>query len=368
MIISCLQEELNKGLTTVSRAVSLRSTLPITQNILISTNQSKLKLVATNLEMLISCSVNAKVEGEFSIAMPSKLLTEFISSLPNERVDMSVDKHTMELKCSSFEARIKGLDSKDFPPIPQISDEITKVRAQDLKEGISQVSFAASTDTSRPVLSGVQLNFEEDKLTLAAADGFRLAVHTTTLSDPIKDKVSLIVPARALDELERILTNPEEEVDILVNPQKSQILFRLKNVELVSMVLPGEFPKYQSMIPSSHKTRIVVESNKFLRAIRTSSLFSKDSSNIVRIVSSDNEITISATAEEIGDNVGRVNALVEGESIKAAFNAKYLAEASSVISQEKIDLRFTSTTSPCAIRPLESDKYVCVVMPINVIW
>ncbi len=375
MKLSCLQENLSKGLGIVSRAVATRSTLPITQNVLIATDQSRLKLAATNLEIAISCWVGAKIEEEGAITIPARLLTEFTSSLPNDKIDITLTQRTLQLKCARFEARINGLDAQDFPPIPQVSDGIaTKIEVEALRNGISQVAFAAATEESRPVLTGNQLEFDGDKLALAAADGFRLAVHNTSLLEPVKNKTAIIVPARALNELSRFLTDQEEPVEITVNQQKSQILFRLKNIEMVSQLIQGAFPNYSQLIPQSYVTRAVVDVAEFLRAIRMASIFARDGSGIVRLVVTPGveltpgKMNISAKAEEVGDNVGEIDALIDGEAAKIAFNAKYLADVLSVLHQKQVALETTTSSSPGVLRPVGVDNYVHVVMPMFVQW
>ena len=375
MKLSCIQENLGKGLSIVGRAVATRTTLPITQNVLLTTDQSRLKLSATNLEMAISCWVGAKVEQEGAITIPARLLTEFVSSLPNEPIEMTLNKNTLLLKCARFEARINGLDAQDFPPIPQVGDGIaTKIEADALRQGISQTTFAAASEESRPVLTGVQAEFEGDKLTLAAADGFRLAVHDAPLLSSVSDKVSVIIPARALNEISRSLADQDEPVEITINQQKSQALFRLKNIELVSQLIQGTFPNYSQLIPQSYGTRSVVDIAEFLRAIKMASVFARDGSGIVRLVITPGaeltpgKMNISAKAEEIGDNVGEIDALVDGEGDKIAFNARYLADILGVLHQSQVALETTTPSSPGVLRPVGIDNYVHVIMPMFVQW
>lgn len=375
MKLSCLQENLNKGLGIVGRAVATRTTLPITQNVLLATDQSRLKLAATNLEMAITYWTGAKVEEEGAITIPARLLSEFISSLPNDHINMTLTQHSLQLKCARFEARINGLDAEDFPPIPQVSDGIaTKIEAESLRKGISQVAFAAATEESRPVLTGVQAEFDGDKLTLAAADGFRLAVHNAPLLSPVSDKTAAIIPARALNELNRFLSDQEEPVEITLNQQKSQALFRLKNIEMVSQLIQGAFPNYSQLIPESYTTRAVVDVAEFLRATRMASIFARDGSGIVRLImTSGTELTpgkmnISARAEEIGDNVGEIDALIDGEPAKIAFNAKYLSDVLSVLHQNQVALETTTPSSPGVLRPVGVDNYIHIVMPMFVQW
>ncbi len=376
MKLSCLQENLNRGLSIVGRAVATRTTLPITNNVLLATDQSRLKLVATNLEMAISHWIGAKVEEEGTITVPARLLTEFISSLPSDKVDINLSSgKTLELKCARFEARISGVDAKDFPPIPKIDEGITtKIEVEILRQGIGQVVFAAASEESRPVLTGVDAQFDGDLLTLAAADGFRLAVYKLPLAEPVTEKTEVIIPARTLNELNRLIDDEEELIDITVNPNKSQILFRLKNTELVSQLVQGTFPQYSQLIPQNYNTRVTVDVAEFLRAARTASIFARDGSGIVRLVvtpggeATPGKMTVSARSEELGDDVGEIDATVEGEEAKIAFNGKYLTDVLSVLREPQVVLETTNPSSPGVLRPVGPDNYLHVVMPMFVQW
>jgi DNA polymerase-3 subunit beta len=375
MKLSCLQENLNKGLGIIGRAVASRTTLPITQNVLITTDQSQLKLAATNLEIAISCWIGAKIENEGSITIPARVLTEFVGSLPSDIISLNLKHHTLELKCGRYEARINGLDAADFPPIPQVGDDFsTKVKAEDLKLAISQVAFAAATEESRPVLTGVQTEFEGSKLTMAAADGFRLAVHRANLVEPVKEKVTMIIPAKAYHELNRLMGNEDQEIEITLNSQKSQVLFKLKGIEMVSQLIQGNFPNYSQLIPQTYGTKARIDVAEFLRAIKMAAIFARDGSGIARVIVTPgatveaDKITISARADEIGDNIGEVDALVDGEAAKIAFNARYLADVLSVVKQAQVSLEVSTPSNPGVIRPVGTDNYDHVVMPMFVQW
>ena len=377
MKLSCLQENLNRGLGIVGRAVATRSTLPITQNILMSADQAGLKLAATNLEMAITCWVGAKVKQKGEITVPARLLSDFVNSLPNDLIEINLpaNSRVLELKSGHFQARIHGIDATDFPPIPQITDgTTTTIEAAGLREGIAQVAFAAATEESRPVLTGINTEFDGEQLSLVAADGFRLAVHKTTLATPVKERATIIIPARTLSELNRLLGEQEELVEITVNEKKSQVLFRLKDAEIVSQLIQGSFPNYSQVIPQSYTTRAVVDINEFLRVTKMSSIFARDASGIVRLVITPGselnpgKVTVSAQAEEVGDNVGEVDALTDGEEAKIAFNVKYLSDVLSVLPQAQVALELTTPSSPGTIRPIGVDNYVHVVMPMFVQW
>jgi len=377
MKLSCLQENLNRGLNLVGRAAATRTTLPITNNILLATDQGRLRLTATNLELAISCWLGAKIEMDGAITVPARLLTEFIGSLPNDKVaiNLSPKTKTLELKCARFEARISGVDAKDFPPIPKIEDGvITKVEVEALRQGIGQVVFAAAADESRPVLTGVSAEFDGDLLTLAAADGFRLAVYKLPLAASVNEKNTAIIPARTLTELNRLAADQEEAIEITVNAAKSQILFRLKDSELVSQLVQGAFPQYAQLIPKSYNTHTVVDVAQFLMAAKTASIFARDGSGIVRLVMTPGEdttpgkLTVSARSDEIGDDVGEIDAIVQGEEAKIAFNSKYLIDALSAIPESQVALEVTNSSSPGVLRPMGTDNYVHIIMPMFVQW
>jgi len=384
MQVSCTQENLSRGLGIVGRAVATRTTLPITNHVLISTDDSRLRLSATNLEIAINCWIGTQVEEEGAIAIPSGLLTDFVNSLPSEKIDIKVapQTQTMEIKCAKSEARISGQKADEFPPIPKIGEGITaKVDPRTLRIAISQMVFAAAADDSRPVLTGGYAQFSGDKLVLAAADGFRLAVHNLSLVAPAGEEAGVIIPARSLKELDRLLRDQADPVEIrllrdqadpveiTINPQRSQILFRLKDVEIVSQLIQGNFPDYNQLIPQSHTTRAVINVAEFLRAIKSASVFARDGSGILKLMITPGEgIQISARAEEVGDNEGTIDAEIEGQEAKIAFNSKYLMDIFTILEDEKVALEVTTPSSPGVFCPVEDGDWVQVVMPMFVQW
>jgi DNA polymerase III subunit beta len=377
MKLSCLQENLNRGLSLVGRAAATRTTLPITNNVLLATDQGRLKLVATNLELAISCWIGAKVEEEGAITVPAKLLTEFVATLPADKIEMALTPKgkTLNLKCARFEARISGVDAKEFPPIPKVEDGITtKVELSALRQAISQVVFAAAADESRPVLTGVNAEFEGKTLTLAAADGFRLAVYKLALPKAVAEKTVAIIPSRTLSELNRLAGEQEEPVEIKVNGAKSQIIFKLKDVEIVSQLVQGNFPQYSQLIPQSFNTRSVVDISQFLRATKTATIFARDGSGIVRLIVSPGadvvpgKVSISARSEEIGEDTGEVDAIVQGEEAKIAFNGKYLMDVLGVLKEQQVALEVTTPSSPGVFKPVGAENYIHVIMPMFVQW
>jgi len=377
MKLSCLQEHLAKGLSLTGRAVATRTTLPITTHVLLATDAGRLRLSATNLEIALTCWIGAKVEEEGAITIPARLLTEFVNSLPSEPIDLTLHPRTRQLRlvCARNQAAINGMDPDDFPPIPSIEDGASLLLdPKALHRAINQVVFAAATDDSRPVLTGVHVLIAGQQLTLAAADGFRLAVHYLSLEEPVGERTEVIIPARALRELERLLSDQEEPVEMVINPGRTQVLFRLKNVELVSQLIQGTFPNYQQLIPQTAACRAVVSRNEFLRQTRIAAIFARDASGIVRLQMVPGEeltpgrLIVSARAEEVGDHVGEIDAIIEGDEAKIAFNSRYLQEVLQVLDCEKVALETTSPSSPGVIKPVDAQDYVHVVMPMFVDW
>jgi DNA polymerase-3 subunit beta len=373
--VSCLQENLAKGLGIVGRAVASRSTLPVLSNVMLATDNGRLKLAATNLELGINCWVGAKVEEEGATTVPARLLTDFVNSLPPEQIDMelAVRTQTLNARCARFEANIKGIDAQEFPIIPTADDAERAVRLQpeDLRQMIDQVVFAAATDEARPILTGVLARFEEDRLTLAAADGFRLSVRSAPLGQTIEEPIEVIIPARALGELGRIAADQEEWVEVIITPARNQVLFHLQDVDLVSQLIEGKFPDYRQIIPSGHTTRTVLDTSGFLKASRVSHLFARDSANIVRVEIAPGDelmpghLTLAATSAELGDNVGQLDAAIEGDPMEVAFNAKYLIDVLSVMDASQIALETTSASSPGVLRPIGDDDFIHVIMPMH---
>ena len=379
MKLSCLQENLSKGLAVVSRAVATRSTLPVTQNVLISTDQSRLKLSATNLEIAITTWIGASIEDEGAITLPARILTEFVNTLEGDKIDFSLPEGNGILNISSgrSKATINGIDAEEFPPIPTVLDGIRAVvNAGVLKKAISRVAFAAATEESRPVLTGVELKIEGNDFSLAAADGFRLAVQKDKLTEPIDGNIEVIIPARTMNELNRLVSDDSEEIEVVMTPTRGQILFRSGDIEIVSQLLQGNFPNYQQLLPEEHSTRSIFDTNALQRAVRSASIFARDGSNIVRMQlvppseEDDNgKALISARSEEVGDNEDVVDAeTLEGEESKIAFNSRYLMDVLAVLDKGNVVLETTTASSPGVFKPVEDDGYTHVVMPMFVQW
>jgi DNA polymerase-3 subunit beta len=375
MKVSCLQENLAKGLSIVGRAVATRSTLPVLSNILLATDQGRLKLAATNLEIGITCWIGGKVEEDGATTVPARTFVDLVGALPAERVDMElvVRTQTLNLKCGRFENNIRGIDATEFPLIPTADDaNAIRIDPDSLRTMINQVVFAAAADESRPILTGVLARFDKDQVTFAAADGFRLAVRTAPLIEPVAATVSAIIPARALAELGRVSGDQEGPVVVNITPSKSQVLFHLDNIDLVSQLIDGNFPDYAQIIPKKKETRTVVGTAELLKACKAANVFARESANIVKLTIepgseiAPGHITVQATSAETGDNVGEMDATVEGAAIQIAFNVKYLIDFLSVADAAQVALETSTPSSPGKFTPVGDDTFLCVVMPMHI--
>lgn len=377
MKVSSLQENLNKGLSVVGRAVPARSTLPQASHVLLQTDEGRLKLVATDLMIATSCWIGAQVEEEGAITVPARLLTDFVASLPNEKVELSVPGRARQLQitCARNEANMAGMDAADFPPVPQVTDGLTlSLDQKSFGRAIQQVQFAAASDDTRPVLTGIHTAVEGDQLTLAAADGFRLAVHKLQIDQDVPEKVEVVIPARALREVERLIGDEEGPVEMSINGARSQVVFKMETVELVATLLQGTFPNYGQLIPASYAARATINMRQFLQETKISSIFARDGAGIVRVQMEPGDgkeagkMTISARAEEIGEHRGEMDVKLEGEASKIAFNSRYLQDVLAVLDSEEVALETTNPSSPGVLRPVNGDDYVHVVMPMFVQW
>jgi DNA polymerase-3 subunit beta len=399
--VSCLQENLAKGLSIVGRAVSSRSTLPVLGNILLEAKDNELRLAATNLEIGVNCWIGAKVEDEGSITVPARLLTDFVNNLPPERVDLelAVRTQTLHVRCQRYDANMKGIDAADFPIIPTagtgdqqeeqdaaLDGTRIELETAGLRKMIDQVTFAASSDESRPILTGVEVSFQGGRLTMAATDGYRLSLRSVTLDKPIADEnMTVIVPARSLGELGRIIADADNEkpVQVLVTQARNQIIFQIwgkggtrggfHRVELASQLIDARFPDYRAIIPKNHNTRTVVDTAALLKAVRVAQLFARDNANIIRLAVSpgngegQGHVKLTATSTEMGDSVNELDAMVEGTDLEIAFDARFLIDVLNQIDEPQVVIETTQNTRPGTIRPLGmgQDEFLHVVMPMH---
>ena len=374
MKVTVLQESLARGLSIVSRAVSPRSTLPVLSNVLVASDEGRLRLSATNLELGITCWIGAKIEEEGSTTVPARTFVDLVGTLPQEQVSLTLATATQSLnvRCGASNTDIKCIDAQEFPPLPVPEMEgAILLNVADFKDMISQVVFAASVDEARPVLMGVLVTVEKDTITMAAADGFRLSVRKGTLSQSAPQTVTAIIPARALGELARVAADGNETISMVMPKGRGQVIFRMKEVEVVSQLIDGTFPDYQQIIPRSYKSRTILSTPALLKACKQAEIFAREGSNVARLdikSAGDLEpgaVEISAQSEETGSNETIVAATIEGVGLLIAFNVKYMREVLEVIKSPNVALETSAANAPGVVRPVGDDAFLHVIMPMH---
>ncbi|MDP8905325.1 MAG: DNA polymerase III subunit beta [Chloroflexota bacterium] len=369
MKLSLMQENLARGLQVVSRAVSSRTTLPVLSNVLLRTEDAGLKLTATNLEIGISAWVPGRIDAEGTLTVPARLFADLVAGLPpGERVDLEGDGPTsLRVKSGRYQTTLRGIDAEEFPVIPSPGERpTTRISQRVLRKALGEVVFAAATDEARPILTGVLTRFAGDSLTLAAADNYRIAVMSVPILDPVEE-TSLVVPARSYIELMRVLADTDDPLEMMLASSKSQVLFHLEGIDLVSRLIDGQFPNYQQVLPSTHNTRAVVERDELLKAVRLSALIASAAANVVKLRVGDNGAGVIriAAAADVGDAQTEVEAAVEGDPVQIAFNARYLQDALQNVDAEQLALEFLGPLSPGVVRRLDDEQYVHVIMPVR---
>ena len=369
MKVTCRPAILGQALQVVSRAISSRTTLPILNNILIETTSEGLALTATNLEIGIRKLVPAEVETEGSTTAPARLLTDFVGTLPDDELEMTLDgaTQTLNLRCARFDTHIKCIEAEEFPPGPRPDEgDRLEVALDDLVGAVEQTQMAASTDEARPVLTGVLVQVQGGNLTLAATDGHRLAVRKLAAAGSSDLDASLIVPARALAELSRVLKGEPGKVEVIISKARNQVFFRAGSSELTSRLIDGKYPNYAQVIPSKSSTKVKVSTAELTQTVRAVSLFARDSANVIRVKAQAGALTLSATTNEVGDSKAEMAADVDGSDIQIAFNARYVLDALGVIGEDEVELLFDGPLSPGLMRPPGKEHYLYVIMPVRV--
>ncbi len=372
MKASVTQQQLAQGLSIVSRAVSPRSTLPVLANVLLATDEGRLRLAATNLELGISCWTGAQIQDEGSITVPARLLTDLVSALPNDTVHLSVNTSTCTLtvRCSSSSTEIKGIDAQEFPPMPATdASEGVHIKVSDFKEMVQQVTFAASTDEARPVLQGIQTTVTEKEMVMASTDGFRVSVRKLPLEAAVKKPMNMIIPARALNELSRIATDAEGEVSMIIPSGRGQVVFRLDSAELVSQLIDGSFPDYKVIVPRSFKCHTIVSTASFLKACKQAEIIARSGNNVVRlnlqpVADRPGQVEVSAQSEETGTYETKIDANIDGPGLVVAFNVRFLREVLEVVKTPNLVLETNDHKSPARVQPVGDETFQHVIMPM----
>lgn len=376
--LTCNQQELAKGLSTVSHAVSSRTTLPILSHILLKAEGNAIRLAATNLEIGITARVPATIQQEGTTTVPAKLFTDFVGTLSDGPVTLTMQEESQSLKVSGkpSQATVRGMDASEFPAIPTAgeTEPAVELPADELRTMIARTAFAAATDDARPVFTGVLARVQNGVLTFAAADSFRLAVARSEAGGEATPG-DVLIPARTLTELAKVLpSDGETTVRMVVTANRNQVLFQAGDVNLVSNLIAGQFPNFEAILPKTAATRASLPTGEFRQAAKTAALFAQTNANIVRLKVESGEggavmpgaVTLLATADELGDATTTIDAAVDGNGLEIIFNVKYLTDVLSVIDGGDVALELNTPQQPGVVKPVgQDDKYVYVIMPMH---
>ena len=365
MEITVTQENLNKALSAVSRVASIKTQLPILSNILFRTDGNRLLIAATNLEIAITQYIGAKIIKPGSITVPARLISDFISNLPKESVELKVINDNLHIKSGTYFSIINGYIADDFPELPTINESSSiqySIKVDDFKQAVTQTIITAGTDSTRPVLTGVYWHSYKGQIYLAATDGYRLSERKLVET---KSEIKAIIPTQTLQEVMRNITEESEEIDILFDD--TQVRFRINNTEIISRLIDGNFPDYRQLIPTSSTTITTLNKSDFIRITKIAGLFARESGGSVTITADKkkNSLSIHSIASQLGENTSEANAEIS-EDGQITLNSRYLNEALSVIEGEKVEFSFNGKIAPCIIKSSEKGtNYYHIIMPLK---
>ncbi|HWQ14651.1 MAG TPA: DNA polymerase III subunit beta [Roseiflexaceae bacterium] len=367
MWVTCSQASLLKGVQLASRAISTRTTMPILGYLLLETQKNGLRLTATDLELAIQVDLDAEVKKGGQITLPARIFTEIVGNLPDAMVEIKHEEGAsqVEITCEASAFEILGLPAGDFPALPRGEDsEVAAIDADMMRTMISQTVFAVSADETRPFLTGIYVVIDGAEARFVATDGGRLALRRTTLGGVAKQKLGVIVPAKTMQEVMRALAGVAGEVQLAT--ADNQVLFSVPGLRIYSRLIAGQFPNYQQVIPQEFKQRIRVATDRLLHAVRRMSITARDSANVVRLAAKGKRLTITSNTPEVGKAREDVEVTAEGETIEAAFNARYLMDCLNHIDADELLFELTGPLSPGAIRPASHSDYIYVLAPVRV--
>ena len=364
MEVKITKETLLKGIQTVQNAVSQKSGLPILLNILFETlKDNKIRLIATDLEIGIISTINTEVQEEGAVSIPAKKISDIVKELPNEKINLSAKKNNqITIKCEKSIFKIMGLPKEEFPKVPELVDKDSLILPQKLlKAMLNMTSFAISKDETRYVLNGILFLATEKSLCLVATDGRRLALIERELPKPGGLKKKVIVPAKAVSELMRIL---KDEGEVKISFSENQLSFELDDTLLITRLIEGEYPNFEQVIPKEIQNKLRLNKDRFYSATKRASLLSTPDSQSVKLDVLKNKLIISKNAQDGSESREEVDCSYSGEEMTMGFNPTYLMDALKNIDEEEIGFELTSPDKPGVIRA-GGNSYIYIILPMQ---
>jgi len=368
------QEKLKQGLNIVERVSSKSLTLPILNNILITTEKNFLNLAATDLEIGISLWILSKIEKEGKVTIPSHLLSSYVGLLPNKNINLETRKNDLLISCGKHNTEIKGLSAEEYPIIPKITDgESISVNSSSFCQNLNQVADIPIPSTTRPEISGVYFLFQKNIITIAATDSFRLGEKKIFSKGKfsLNKEYALILPQKTVKEIVNIFS--EKKGDIKIYFSSNQIMFESlmeetphPQIQAISRLIEGEYPNYAEIIPKKYTTKIVLDRSEFLNQVKTASLFSGKINEVkIKVSPKSNEVEVSSQSAEIGNYKSSISGKIEGEPMEISFNHRFLLDGLLSIKSSDIIFELNGDSGPGVLKPINDDTYLYVVMPIK---
>ena len=364
MKFSVSKEKLLAGLQTVQNVVSTRTTLPILSNVLLQASEDKLRLTTTDLDVGVSGAITAQIEKPGATTLPARRLATIVRELPAAEILVEIDsKNVASIRCGQSFFKILGLPEEEFPPLPKLNESRTfTIGQQVLRDALKKTSYAISTDETRYVLNGILFSFKENKLTLVATDGRRLALVDLEVEFPRSQEVDIIVPTKAVTELGRLLG---DEGDVRLSVEENQVSFQIGDTLLASKLIEGNYPNYRQVIPAEAKERVTLERELFLNAVHRVSLLSSEKSNSVKLVFTKNNIEIAANTPDVGEARESLAVTYKGREFSIAFNPEFLQAPLRVLTNEEVFLDMIDEMSPGVFKIQSPFLYVLMPMRIS---
>ncbi len=362
MKLQVTQQNLAKALSTVARVANSRNTLPILSNVLLRTENNRLSIAATNLDIGITHFIGSKITKEGAITVPARLMQDFISSLPDSVLNLELTDNKLHITNDQYQSTINGIVADDFPVMPAIKEGVTwKAPAADFKKALSQVVFAASADDARPVLNGVFFHSSGGQAVAVATDSYRLAENKLTKTPK---QINFLMPGSAAQDLLRIISDTDQEV--VVTHDDQQVLFRVGDVNLVARLIEGNYPDYRKLIPTKFATTAKLARADFINIAKVSALFARESAGSITIKADrdDKSVSINAIASQLGENTAKAEAKVTGGG-DVTLNSRYLIEALNAFGAEEIEFCFNGKLEPCILRSATEPNYLHLIMPLR---
>ncbi len=363
MKLQVTQENLSRALNSVARVANTRSSLPILSNVLLKTADNRLSISATNLDIAITHFIGSKVEKEGSITVPARLMQDFVSSLPDGILELNLTDNKLNIKTDQYQSAINGVSAEDFPVMPDIKDGVNiRMPARDFKKALQQVVFAASSDDTRPILTGVLFQTVSGECAIAATDSYRLAEAKIGKQ---KTPINFLLPASAAADLLRI--SGDNDGDVTINHDDQQVQFTIDDVTLVARLIEGNYPDYRKLIPAKFTTVAKLKRGDLINIAKVSSLFARESAGsiTIKVDKASGQVSINAVASQLGENTARADADITGEDGKVTLNSRYLIDGLNALSTEDVEFCFNGKLEPCILRSSSDPGYTHLIMPLR---